>query len=346
MSLKFRNACFLVSLCFISLLNFQGSRAQSSFSELDRLLLANQKQLGGNVVALVWKDGKLVYSKELGDFNAKTQAPIASASKWLTAAMVMQFVDQGKISLDDPVVKYIPLYRKYMKSYLTIRHCLSQTTGIERDARLGVKLLERRNYETLEDEVNAIAEKDISNNPGQEFFYGGYGLNIAARVCEIVGKKSFDRLVQEKITRPLKMRGTTFTDDNGKAPNPSGGAKSTANDYLNFMIMLLNKGKFEEKQILSEAAVEEMLKIQFPGLPKKYAPAAAAGFDYGFGAWIQEKDANGKAIIASCPGLFGTWPLINRKKNYASIIFVQTLLSEQKREFAEEFNRTVEALLN
>jgi hypothetical protein len=328
------------------MLLFQSGYSQTSFSELDQLLLKNQKMLGGNVVALVWKDGKMVYQKEMGEFNAKTQAPIASSSKWLTAALVMHFVDQGKLKLDDPIVKYIPLYKKYMKSYLTIRHCLSQTTGIEKDARIAIKILERRSFETLEEEVNNIAEKDISNNPGQEFFYGGYGLNIAARVCEIIGKKSFDRLVQEKITRPLKMRGTSFTDDNGRAPNPSGGAKSTANDYMNFMIMLLNKGKFEEKQVLSESSVEEMLKVQFPGLPIKYAPAAAAGFEYGLGSWIQKKDEKGNAIIASCPGLFGTWPLINRKKNYASIIFVQTLLSEQKREFADKFEEIIEEAMH
>ena len=72
----------------------------------------------------------MLYKKEMGDFNAKTQAPIASCSKWLTAALVMQFVDEGKLSLDDKVVKYIPEFEKYCKSYITIRQCLSHMTGI------------------------------------------------------------------------------------------------------------------------------------------------------------------------------------------------------------------------
>ncbi len=42
----------------------------------------------------------------------------------------MTFVDQGKISLDDPVANYLPIYAKYAKSYLTIRHCLANTTGM------------------------------------------------------------------------------------------------------------------------------------------------------------------------------------------------------------------------
>ena len=342
MSFASKKSCFKVSSVLFFLLCFQFGFSQADFTDLDAYLLQNKKLLGGNVVALVWKDGKMVYHKEMGEFNAKTQAPIASSSKWLTAALVMNLVDQGKISLDDPVVKYIPIFKKYMKNYLTIRHCLSQTTGIERDANLAIKIMERKSFETLEDEVNSIAAKDISNNPGQEFFYGSYGLNIAARVCEIVTKKSFDRLVQERIIRPLKMKGTTFTDDNGRAPNPSGGAKSTANDYMNFLIMLLNKGSFEGKQILSPGSVDELLKVQFPGLPVKYAPAAATGFEYGLGAWIQQKDSNGKTIVASCPGLFGSWPLINLQKNYAFILLTQNLLGEKKREIADRFEALVE----
>ena len=255
----------------------------------------------------------------------------------------MTLVDQGKISLDDPVSKYIPVLDKYMKSYITIRQCLAHTTGID-NAKGGLaKMMERKKYESLEEEANAIAAKEISNNPGKEFAYGSSGLNLAARVAEIVSKKSFDRLVQEKIIRPLKMRATTFTNDNGSAPNPSGGAQSTANDYMNFLIMILNKGVFEGKRILSEEAIAEMQKNHFPGLPVKFTPKAAEGFEYGLGEWIQEKDANGNATVVSSPGLFGTWPYIDKCRNYAAIIFVKTLLGEQKKDVYLQFKEAVDA---
>ena len=62
---------------------------------------------------LVWKDGKVVYQKQANqDFTAKTPAPIAGAGNWMTAALVMTFVDEGKLSLDDKVTHYIPLDRK------------------------------------------------------------------------------------------------------------------------------------------------------------------------------------------------------------------------------------------
>jgi CubicO group peptidase (beta-lactamase class C family) len=325
------------------LLIFQPGFGQYDFSSVDQLLQRNLKQLGGNVVAMVYKDGKIVYQKEFGEFNAKTQAPVASCSKWLTAALVMTFVDQGKLDLDEPVSKYIPSFSKYMKNYVTLRHCLSHTTGIEREGGRASKLLERRKYQSLEEEANAIAAKEISNNPGMEFFYGNYGLNIAARVCEVVGKKAFERLIQERITRPLRMRGTSFTNDDGSAPNPSGGARSTANDYMNFLVMILNKGVFENKKILSEEAIAEMLKVQNGNLPVKWTPKVAEGFEYGLGAWIQEKDESGKTIVVSSPGLFGTWPYVDLCRKYAAIIFVKSILSEQKKDLAMQFKDIVES---
>ncbi|MDF2189960.1 serine hydrolase domain-containing protein [Paraflavitalea sp. CAU 1676] len=343
MSLKSPKTCPKFSLLLFGLLFLQIAHGQYDFSRVDQLLERNKKLLGNNLVALVWKDGQVIYKKEIGtDFTAKTQAPIASCSKWLTAATIMTLVDQGKIDLDDPVSKYIPVLDKYMKGYITIRQCLSHTTGIDNGKNGVAKFLERRKFQTLEDEANAIAAKEISNNPGKEFAYGSSGLNLAARVAEIVTKKDFGRLVQERLTRPLKMKATTFNDDNGNAPNPSGGAQSSALDYMNFLVMILNKGTFEGKRILSEEAVAEMQKNHFPGLPVKYTPAVATGYEYGYGEWIQEKDANGNATVVSSPGLFGTWPYVDKCRNYAAIIFVKTLLGEQKKEVYLQFKEAVD----
>ncbi len=343
MSLKSPRTCPKFSLSLFFLLMLQFAHAQGDFSSVDQLLEKNKKLLGNNVVALVWKDGKIIYQKAIGtDFNGKTQAPIASCSKWITAATIMALVDDGKLDLDDPVVKYIPVLDKYLKGYITIRQCLSHTTGIDNGKGGLAKIFERRKFENLADEANTIAAREISNNPGKEFAYGSSGLNLAARCAEVVSKKDFTRLVQEKITRPLKMRATTFTNDNGYAPNPSGGAQSSANDYMNFLIMILNKGMFEGKRILSEEAIAEMQKNHFPGLPVKFTPKVAEGYEYGLGEWIQEKDANGNATVLSSPGLFGTWPYIDKCRNYAAIIFVKTLLGEQKKDFYLQFKEAVD----
>lgn len=311
------------------LLFFQPARAQYNWSELDGELEAKRQLMGNNLVAMVYKGDSLVYKKEMGGFNSKTVAPIASCSKWLTAALVMQFVDEGKLSLDDKVVKYIPEFEKYFKSYITIRQCLSHTTGIEDDDKFLKRILERRKYSSLEEEVNAFAKKEIRANAGTDFWYGNVGLNIAGRVLEVISRKKFDILIKTKLFVPLGMTKTTFTDLNGGPINPSGGAQSTADDYMKFLLMLLNKGKYNGKQILSEASVNEMRIVQTkPGMIA-YAPKAAEGFNYASGCWVvEEKD--GIATAAASPGLFGTWPMIDYCRGYAYIVFVKNLLGEQR----------------
>ncbi len=345
MSLKMRSFCLNCSILFVFLLFFQYSYSQTDFTQVDAVLQKNQKLLGNGVVALVYKDGKIIYTKELGEFNAKTVAPIASCSKWLTAALVMMFVDEGKLNLDEPVNKYLPIFDKYMKSYVTLRQCLAHTTGIESDKSL-LKMIQRSGkYMNLEEEVNAFAAKEISNNAGTEFHYGTIGLNIAGRVIEVITKKSFDRVIQEKLLRPLKMRATSFMNESGNAPNPSGGARSTANDYMNFLSMILNKGMFEGKRILSEKAIEEMQKPQYTNLPVKFTPKVAEGLHYGLGEWIQEEDAQGNSTVVSSPGLFGTWPYIDKCRNYAAIVFVKSLLGEQKKDIMMQFKGAVDEVV-
>src|SRR5215469_14813681 len=99
-----------IILVFFLSFFFKIASAQYDFSETNRLLKIHQRSLGNDVVTLIWKDGKIIFSKEQGRFKKDTQVPIASCSKWLTAAMVMIFVDEGKLSLDDSIGKYLPIF--------------------------------------------------------------------------------------------------------------------------------------------------------------------------------------------------------------------------------------------
>ena len=99
------------------------------------------------------------------------------------------------------------------------------------------KIYQRKKFESLEEEVNSFAKKEIATNPGTEFFYGDMGLNIAGRVLEIITKKKFEVLMKQRIFVPLNMRSSTFIGEED-AINPSGGAISTAADYMNFLNMI------------------------------------------------------------------------------------------------------------
>lgn len=341
MSYKITIRCLKFSLPAFFMLFFHTGLSQTKkvpkevgiarFQDLDDLVQRNQKLLGNNIVAMVWTD-TLVYKRELGAFDSRTVVPVASASKWLTAALVMMFVDEGRISLDDKVSRYIPLFELYSKNYVTIRHCLSHFTGVKVES--GLKgLLGRRKFSSLEEEVESFAKSEIQSNAGTEFFYSNAGLNIAGRILEIVSKKKFDMLMKQKLFNPLGMRKTTFGTLDASAINPSGGALSTAEEYMNFLQMLLNKGKYQGRQILSEGAVKELRKLQTAPEQIKYAPKAGTGFGYALGSWVIEEGKDNEARVLSSPGLFGTWPMIDWCRGYACLILVKTLMSgEQKQD--------------
>jgi CubicO group peptidase (beta-lactamase class C family) len=334
MTYKIRNTCIKVISLLSFLLLLQAAFGQD-WSQLDTELKARQKALGNNVVMMVWKNDTIAFKKELGEFNSKTQAPIASCSKWLTAALVMMFVDEGKISLDDKVGKYVPELDRYGKSYITFRHCLAHLTGIEDEGKFLKKLFQRKKYSSLEEEVNSFAAREIRANAGQDFWYGSIGPNIAGRALEVISKKRFDVLIKQKLFNPMTMRRTSFTTLDNSAVNPAGGALSTPDDYMQFLVMLLNKGKYKDKQILSEASVDEMRKVMTNPSIIKFAPDAALGYGYAPGAWVlEEKD--GKATALACPGLFGTWPVVDFCRKYAYLVFTKNLLSEERADVQKE----------
>lgn len=335
----YRFSCNKVSLLAAFLLLMQFSYAQTDFSGVDSKITQYQKQLGSDIVVLVSKDNKVVYQKAMGkEFTAATPVDIDASSQWLTAALVMTFVQEGKLNLDDPVSKYLPIFAKYMKSYVTIRQCLNHTTGIAGDKTL---LRRVKGFTNLEEEVNEIASgKEIEAQPGTEFVYNHQNLNIAGRVLEVISKKPFERLMTDRILRPLGMKNTAF--NNEKAVNPSLGAVSTATDYLHFLQMLLNKGTYAGKQILTEAAVQEMLSPSINASVIKYSPKLTEGFLYARGSWIQPSGTDEKSTAFCSPSLTGSWPVIDLSGNYACIIIAKRASADIKKEVYQEIKTAID----
>ena len=329
MSYLARSICLKYRALGLFLLFLQPVFAQYNFTDVDQEWQAKQKLLGKDAVFMLANKDTTIFKREVGEFNSKTAAPIASCSKWLTAALVMIFVDEGKLSLDDKITKWLPEFEKYGKNYITIRLCLAHETGIADESGFFKTLMQRDKFASLEEQVNSFAARKIRTNPGTDFWYGNIGLNIAGRIIEIISKKKFDVIIKQKLFNPLAMRRTTFTTIDASAVNPSGGASSTPDDYMKFLVMLLNKGKVNGKQILSEESVELLKTVQTTNIKIAYTPKAAQGFGYALGSWVAE-EKDGKATALASPGLFGTWPMIDFCRGYAYLVFVKNLLGDER----------------
>jgi CubicO group peptidase (beta-lactamase class C family) len=340
------------SLLLITCLLFAGTAsAQYKFDKVEDWLGDNVSNMGGRVYLMVYKDGKIVYSgganemtrrqkmvgrfiaKKQGkeantsDYTASTRQMVASCSKWFSAALVMTFVDEGKLKLTDTVGSFLPVLSKNGKGNITISQCLAHLTAVKSPP-LKESLQDMRKVSSMDDAMEQIAAMPMEGQPGKVFRYSNTGLQIAGAVIEKISGKSFETLFAERIAGPLGMKNSDF--GKGKVALPAGGAGSTPEDYLNFLIMILNKGSFNGKQVLSESSVAAMQVNQVVnGVKVAYAPAEAGSFGYGFGEWVMEKAVagNGSNAVTS-PGLFGSFPWVNNEKHYCAFMMTFYLKNE------------------
>lgn len=333
MSAKITLNCLKFSLVAALLLILQTGFSQKNFAAFEQLIEEHKKVLGTAFDVVVANGDTILYQKTAGDMQPKTPVPIGAASQWFTTALIMQLVDEGKLSLDDRIDSYLPLFASYFKGYITIRHCLTHQTGIGTDPLFKLaSFFEKSKFSSLEEAMPYIAKKEVHAKTGEQFRYTNYGMFIAARIAEVVYKKQFAQLMRIKLFVPLGMRNTTFANEDGAGPNPAIGAKSTAADYAKFLQMLLSGGKAKGKQILSEAALDEMRKVQIAQEQIKAVPPLAQGFGFALGSWtVESANTKGeKAAVLALPSLNGTWPMIDFSRRYAVVVVAKDFKGEQK----------------
>src|SRR5712692_8971047 len=116
---------------------------------------------------LLVKDGQVIYERAFGSYTLDTGVPIASASKWISASVVMSLVDNGLIDLDAPVSRYLPNFTG-VHGTITMREAFSHTSGLPSD----VPCLSDRSI-TLEECVDQISRVPLLEDPGTALRYGG-----------------------------------------------------------------------------------------------------------------------------------------------------------------------------
>jgi CubicO group peptidase (beta-lactamase class C family) len=234
---------------------------------------------------------------------------------------VMTFVDDGKLSLNDTIGKFLPMMAIHGKGNITIWECLSHLTAIN-----GGNLKESRGMITQGSSMDAvmekIAEQPMEGKPGKVFHYSSIGLQIAAAVIEKISGEDFKTLFREKIAIPCDMKNTDF--GNGKIALAAGGAFSTPEDYIHFLQMILQNGYYNGRQVLSKESVVAMQKNYAKGATVAYSPAEAGSWGYGLGEWVMDNAVDRSEAVTS-PGLFGSFPWVDNQRQYAGFLFVFNL---------------------
>jgi len=315
-----------VIVTFFSCQTNEPSPDTYDFSAVDAFIEQNASVYANQVIVLVSQNGKMIYQKQ-HQLTANDARAIASATKWLSGAVIMSLVDDGKLLLSDTVGKYLPIFTQHHKGNITIRQLFSHTSGFPGDSPQGY---EYRPTLSLAEAVDSLAVRTaMLHTPGTVFNYGSIGMHIAGRIAEIVSGKSWQTLFNEKIATPCNMSVAYLPLRN---PIIAGGGFTSAGDYLHFLEMIVNKGMYSSKRVLSENAIAEMLKDQTnnariegtPYLTNQYSTYKNTNIRYGMGNWLDVVDNSGKVLESSSPGLFGTHPWQDSKNNLAGIIFTKT----------------------
>jgi CubicO group peptidase (beta-lactamase class C family) len=181
------------------------------------------KRITPGVVALVAdKDGVLAL-EEAGYASLANKTPlredavfwIASMSKSLTGTALMMLVDEGKVSLDDPVEKYLPEFTGQMvqqdgqpphppRHPITVREIMSHTSGL---VLASEKTLKRT--QVLKDDVLEYAQRPLRQEPGTKYEYNNCGINTGGRIIEVVSGLRYAEFMQQRLFDPLGMPDTT-----------------------------------------------------------------------------------------------------------------------------------------
>jgi CubicO group peptidase (beta-lactamase class C family) len=275
-------------------------------------------KLAGFIGIIADKTGKVHYKNLLGYADVEAKKPmnednvfwIASMTKMFAGASIMMLADEGKVSLDDPVTRFIPALEKWMvveekdQSHVllkplvrpvTVRHVLSHTSGLTGMSEL--QQVTGADSAPLKARALSSVTGPLQWQPGDKYAYGNQGMNIAARIVEVLSGMPYEEFLQKRFFDPLGMTETTFwpseaqiarlagaygpnKEKNGYArggigfltkpysdrvhrfPEAAGGLFSTTHDILRYGLMLANDGELEGKRYLSHAAMDELRKEQ------------------------------------------------------------------------------------
>lgn len=316
-------------------------------------------------VTLVADENEILHLSAVGFSDLEARSPmstdavfwIASMTKPITATAVMMMQEEGKLSVDDPVSKYLPEFADLKDAAgnpvtITLKQCLTHSSGLSE-----LSPDEAARITTLAELTPLVAAKPVQFAPGSKWQYCQTGINTAARVVEVVSGKTFPDFLQERLFSPLGMKDTSFypaaeaaarlansykrSDGgelekvdlfflNGKSPSEkshypmaNGGLFSTATDYSKFARMILRSGEFDGKRYLKPESVKQMTTVQSGDLVTGFTPGNAWGLGW---CIVREPQGVSEALSPGSfghGGVFGTQAWIDPAENRIYILMVQ-----------------------
>nr|WP_299338731.1 serine hydrolase domain-containing protein [Allomuricauda sp.] len=323
--------------------------------------------------AVVVKEDKIVYRSGFGrrrlgknaEFTHKTVSDIGSLTKSITAVAIMQLVEQNKVSLDTPVVHYLPDFRtanKEMSDKITVRMLLNNTAGLKSNPVPSYQ----RSSKALEHLLESLKTTFLSREPGASYEYSNTDFSIAGLLVERLTGMSYETYVEENIFAPLQMNSSIsnslaldsshllYGHYYGPKPLPAqnrgfvnsgeyvpagSATQSTAEDLGNYLVALLQGGRFKGKEVVSEESIKQLWhpNISFQGLSKADG-GTGKKYQYGLGWMISEIDGRNIVHHGGSTGTMSSFTMIDVANHTAtSLLFNLDLTFIDRHQFIPHY---------
>lgn len=285
---------------------------------LDELLLEAERTKSDSLVVL--REGKLIAERYFGQKRGPIET--MSITKSITALAVMLLLEQKKLTLDDPVSRFIPELSQGKRSAVTVRHLLTQTSGLAhgKDAKA---------LNAQKDRTAYARRAKVVEEPGATFSYNNEATQLLSVVVEKAAGQPIDAYLDQVLFRPLGIKSWQWDRDAGNNVQTYYGLALEARDLARIGQLLLDEGRVGGRQILSGESVAKL-----------HAPSEKSPY-YGLLWWIRYERVVHELDAASLAKLSGVslGQLTGKQFASAEALWLEAgaLLSPAERESVSSF---------
>ncbi len=325
--------------------------AFQAFDDLVDAYLA-ENDLAGATAAIVHEDDGVLHVQSYGAFAEDRVSLIASASKIISAGVLLRLADDGLLDLDAPISSYLGAWGEH-KTDITVAQLLSNSSGmvgILDNPTYGPYICQFLNEGSLRDCAETIYTADDAADlvpPDTQFRYGGGQWQLAGGIAEVVSGKTWEELIEEIYVTPCGLTSTGYNNHFTKATlegggvdgalsypaffsgdlgtldptdNPSieGGAYTVVRDYAELLLMHLRGGVCGDERVLSEGAVERMQHDRIAEVYDGTTSLDPTMPGYGMGWWI----ARSMPVISD-GGAYGATPWLDLERRFGVMFIIE-----------------------
>jgi CubicO group peptidase (beta-lactamase class C family) len=252
---------------------------------------------------IVRKDGKTVFRKGYGLADLELGVAVApdmifrlgSITKQFTAVSVLVLAQEGKLGLRDEITKFLPDYPTQGRK-ITVEHLLTHTSGILSYTDIPEWLPLWRKDMTVKELVDLFKDKPMQFEPGASWAYNNSGYVLLGAIIEKVSGRTYADFVQERIFKPLGLKGSSYDDTERVVPRRVRGYQKGDGGFVNAPYLSMSQpyaagslmSTVDDLAVWNDAVFSGRL-VRKEWLDRAFTPFALAGGEssgYGYGWFI------------------------------------------------------------